>query len=420
MPKSVGIGTSKGGVGKTIVALNIAHRLHLKGYKVALIDADIDNSSFSTFTGANASIGLTEDHFFKPYSWNGIQVFAVSLLASKRQSVSMEAQRYAQMLFDVIKQSKWDAEYFVFDLPGTASDIFRDVMEIMADSLIGNIIIHQPSMVDATVKFIKLHEYFEIPILGLIENMSYFQLGAIKYNVFGKSTVDDLAKEYNIEVLGNIPLSMEIAENVSKNDPIIPEGLAEPIENACKKIVAARVQESGILEKLKGKISDVLKLEEIQNEMKKVLINFIVTANQVFNVNAIRTSSGFREGKPFLFVITDESGTTELASLPLRVTEDRIVQISKETLSGKYKDNLDFEIVVDYRTLARMIMGQRKTRRGDYVPYKPSDSWWHGDLKVYGYGHTQYASQVFRTIFEDEETMNKMRSRFGAVLKGWI
>lgn len=410
MKKVVGVGSVKGGVGKTLVALNLAKALSKHG-RVALIDADMDNSSFSTFTGTNAAISVTEDQRFKPYVWDGIQVFSMSLIGSKTQSVSMESSRYTQILDDAIERSLWEAEYFVFDLPGGSSEEFRSVVAIMGENLVGDIIVCQPLMTDATEKFLHLHDYFEIPVLGLIENMAYFECPdheqPKRYHPFGDSTADGLAERYGVEVLGKIPLSEKITENVAKGNPVFPEEFQGPIEAACKKVMSSEVKAPGFFTRMKERVE-----ERLKGEVEKILVNFIVEANKALNINKLRTDAGFRDGKPFLFVITDESGDTELTRVALRVTEDRLKVL-------RNPENLDFQIATDFRTLARMIMGQAR-RRGEIVPFDPMDAWFHGDLKIYGLGHTQYAVRAFRQLLGDEKTVNTLRARFGSVLKVWI
>ncbi len=407
MLKAVGIGAVKGGVGKSIITLNIAKELAKSG-AVALLDADLDNSSFSQFTSANASIGLTDDHRFKPYKWDGIDVFSMSLVTNRTQSVSMESSRYAQMLHDIITRTEWDPEFFLVDLPGGSSDVFRTTMEILADTLVGNVIVCQPLMQDATEKFLHLHEYLEIPVLGLIENMSYFQAGAVDYYPFGRSTVNEIADKYNVPVLGILPLSIEIAENVIAGKPVFPEELMEPIAVACRTIQTAEVQQKGIVSKFMDKIGKVLK-----GQVEKVMIQLILTSNKSLNINRLRTSTGFRDKKPFLLLITDESGTKEITRVAMRVTEDCIKVL-------RDPEKLDYGIETDYRTFARMIMGKRKLRNGDLVPYSPWDAWCHGDVKGFGLGYAPRAVRTIREIFEDQQIMETLQSRMGGVLERWI
>lgn len=406
--RSVGIGAVKGGVGKTLITLNVAKQLS-KDATVALLDADLDNSSFAQFTSANARIGLTEDHRFKPYKWDGIDVFSMSLIASRTQSVSMQSSRYAQILHDVITRTEWNPEFFLVDLPGGSSDVFRTIMEILAENLVGNVIICQPLMKDATEKFIHLHRYLEIPVLGLIENMSYFQPHRKKYHPFGESTVDDIAEEYGVPVLGKIPLSAEIAESVSSGKPFFPDGITELLQPVCNKIRSSKIPPtSGLLTRVAEKIGKALK-----DQVEKVMIHFILSSNKAFDIGALRTDMGFRDKKPFLFLITDESKTKEITRVALRVAEDKIKVLSNP-------DELDYGIETDFKTLARMIMRQRKLVNNQLVDYSAWDAWCHGDIKGFGLGYAPRAVRVIREVFENEQVMNTLQARMGGVLKRWI
>jgi len=165
LPKTCCIASVKGGVGKTLVSINIAHKLAEMGHKVGLIDADLDNSNFAVFTRASGEIGIEPGQKFRPYVWDGVQVFSMSLIAGREKGVSMTGDRYIQILDDVIEQSKWDVDYFVVDLPAGSSDVFRVCMELFGDWLVGNVIVTQPVLADATRRTLNLHRYLEIPVL---------------------------------------------------------------------------------------------------------------------------------------------------------------------------------------------------------------------------------------------------------------
>lgn len=404
--KSTCIVNVKGGTGKTLVSLNLAKELSKHG-ATALIDADLDNSCWSQFTGIDRRIEISKNHQFKPYDWNGVQVFSMSLLAGGEKSVSMPGDRYVQIIDDVIERTMWDADFYVFDMPGTSSDVFRSVVEITAEYTVGNIIVSQPSMVHSTKKILNLHKYLEIPILGIIENMSYFQAGVVKYHPFGKSTVDEIAKEYEIEILGKIPLSQNIAEGIAKGKPIFQGEALEPIKKACEKIITSEIQRPGFLTRIKEKITSALKAE-----VEKVLINVIISLNQNFDISGLRTNTGFTEQKPFLFVITDESGTKEITRVALKVKEDSMKVL-------RNPEDLDFEIATDFTTLSRMIMG--KAKKGDkMVDFNAMDAWLNGDLKAFGLGYSPRAVKVMREIFGNEEIMNPIREQYKGILERWL
>lgn len=412
MTKACAVCAVKGGVGKTLISINVAKRLSEMEQKVGLIDCDLDNSNFAQFTNTDAVIEVDPRKGFKPYNWlDNIQVFSMSLIAGREKSVSMTGDRYAQMIDDIVSKSMWDCDYFILDLPSGSGDIFQVVMEIFADKLAGNIIVTQPAMVDASKRVINLHKYFDIPILGLIENMSHFSCPHHKnpktFYPFGESVVEDLAKEYGLEVLGTIPLSEDIPKNIKDGKPFLTGDLAIPIESACKKLMEAKVQKTGLLERIRAKIT-----EGIKGQVEKVLAFLIIAINKEVDVGGIKSSTGLTEERPFYLVITDETGRKEITSLALRIKGNKLIMLTKPK-------EVDFEISSSFRTFARMIMGKKKVG-GKIVNCDPMDFWLHGDVKTYGRGYAPRAVHVFRTIFGNEQFMADVRKRYGSLLEKWI
>lgn len=405
--KAVGIGSTKGGVGKTLLSLNIAREL-AKGNKVALLDADMDNSCFAQFTGANALVSVTEKDTFEPYKWNGIDVFSMGLVVGRTQSVSMGASRYAQILHDVITRTEWDPDYLVVDLPGGSSDIYRTVIEILAENYIGDVVVCQPLMRDATEKYLYLHEYLEIPVIGLIENMSSLKMGKKEYHPFGKSSVEEIAEKYNVPVLGKIPLSIDVSERIEQGNPILPDDLMGPIQEACARIEGAKTQQPGFIARLISTVD-----EKIKTQVEKVLVQFIHVANKVYDLNALRTETGLRDGKPTLLLITDETGTKELTRIALKLTPNALKVL-------RNPEELDYGVQVDFKTLARIIMGKRKLSSGKVVDYSVWDGWLHGDIKTFGLGHAPKAVRGLRSLIENPQIAEPLRERLGGILWRWI
>jgi len=287
----------------------------------------------------------------------------------------------------------------------------------VGDYLVGNIIVSQPAMVDSTRKILRLHDYLEIPVLGIIENMSYLKVGAITYHPFGKSTAELIAKEFDVPVLGKIPLDPRIAESVQRGDPFIPEDLMAPIDNAARAVVEGEIKKPGFLMRIVHKITDTLKAE-----VEKILASIIISANKTHNLKAIRRNTGFMEGRPLLMVITDESGTREITRVALRVTEDaiKVIREPKDPLEyEKWLERFEFQLVSDFKTLARIIMG-KAVRRGREVSFSAWDAWCNGDLKAYGLGYAPRAVKAIRAIFENDEVMEPIREKYGVFLERWI
>jgi ATP-binding protein involved in chromosome partitioning len=458
--KAICVCAVKGGVGKTLLSMNIAKLLTKEG-RTALIDADLDNSSFSQFTGIDAVIEIDKLQRFKPFNWEGMEVFSMGLVTSRNQSVSMQGDRYVQIVDDVITRSVWNSQYYVFDMPGGSSDVFRSVIAIVGDYLAGNIVVTQPAMVDSTRKMLGLHEYLDIPVLGVIENMSYFQTGEERFvdivkkeirkrqkqaktkdaatildnlykdltarakendllgdfHPFGESTVDALAAEYGVPVLGKIPLDPSIAEGIKSGNPFLDKKFMGPIKAACKAIIETDVRRPGFLQRIKETVSDTIK-----SKVEEVMAGVLMSANREFNLRDMRQATGFTEERPFLLVITDRSGHKELTRVGMRVTENA-VKVKREPKGdveyAKWVAQFEFQIVSDFQTFARIIMGKWK-KDGRETNFAASDAFYNGDIKAYGLGYLPRAVKAIRSIFEDEDVMRPIREKYGSVLMRWV
>lgn len=411
MRKTALIVAVKGGVGKSLGAINIAYYLKGMGHKVGLLDCDFDNSNFAQFTNTDAEITVDPTKGFQPYDWDGIQVFSMSLVAGRSRSVSLTGDRYWQFMDDIVRRSEWNVDYFVADLPSGSGDVFKAAVHVFGDELAGDIIIIQPSMMDATRRVLNLHKYFEIPVLGIIENMSYFVCEKhnkpLIYYPFGESVVDQVAEEYGVDVLGKIPLIPDMPEKIKLGNPILEGDAAKAIEAACAKIVEAPVQKPGFLERMKTKV-----LEKLKTTIEKVLAQIIVALNREIAIGEVRTATGFTEEKPFLIRIVDESMTTEITTIALRIKRDRVVVLREPR-------EVDYEIIGSFKTFARIIMGKRRVD-GDEVPFSAMDAWLNGDVVTAGMGYAPKAVHALRTIFRNEPFMEQIRERYGGLLERWI
>lgn len=410
MVKTISLVAVKGGVGKTLTTINFARRLADKfNVKVGLVDADFDNANFAQFTNIDAELKIVDSKEYSLYDWDGIQVFSMSLIAGRKKSVSMTGDRYTQMLHDVLNQANWNVDYFVVDLPSGSSDIFRSVMQLFGDTVAGNIVITQPSMTDALNRVLNLHRYFEIPVLGVIENMSYFRCGKCEemHYPFGKSDSLDITKEFGVDLIGRIPLSQTVSEMIGNGVAMMEPDLLSTIDDICQLAIEAPVVKTGIFRKL------VVKLEEkIQKIIEGVLIKIIVISNKEMDFKEMRREIGFTERKICRMTITDESMMKELTRVDLRL-EDKGIRVIKDV------EKPDFEIVLDFKTLSRVVMRKRKINGG--IEFFDSwDAWLNGDMKAYGYGYSPKVIQAFRQIFSNDEVMSQTSEKYKKILERFI
>lgn len=408
--KTVMVCSSKGGTGKTIIALNLAKKLSEKG-KVGFFDSDIDSSNTSEYLNITENkIQVSDKKHFVPLEWQGIKTFAMSLLVDRDKAVSMDGSRYSQMVSDALQFTDWgELDYLVVDMPAGMGDVFRSTSILLAESMIGSIVVIQPMNVTDARRVIKLHQWNGVPILGLIENMSYFQAkkGAKKHRFFGKSKAKELCKEFGIEFLGEIPLSITLADNISEGNPILDDDINAPIIKACEKAVKAKVVTTTILSRFQEKLE-----EGIQENMAKIIGRLITLTNRKIDIRKISYLKGYTEQRPFDLVITDESGRKVLCRTHMRL-RNGVLKILREL------DEPEFEADMSYRTLARTIMGKRIVGRKQ-VDYDGEDAWLAGDIQVYGISHTPRVIKLFRDIFANEEIMNQLREAHGKTLEKWL
>ena len=387
MQKAVGCFAVKGGTGKTVVSLSLARLLARKA-KVGLLDADIDNSNFAQFVKAKGGVEVTPDRRFKLYDWDGVKVFSMSLLAGRERSVSMTGDRYVQMISDVMEFGDWDCDVVVIDLPGGSSDVWKGVLTIFGQLYLGSIIVAQPNMTDATVKGVNLHKYYEVPILGVLENMSYFECEhKTRYHLFGEPKTKEVCEKLGVEYLGEIPFvpNFEI--------PIESEALSK----VCDKVLTSEVKKTSFLKRFKEAV-----LEKLKEEVEALLVTLLLKVQKEMDLKKLSTDMGFTEQRPFVLSITNEAGDRVISRVPLRIKDGKLLVL-------KNPQKLDYEIATSLGTFSRVVLGKTSAW----------DAWLNGDIKVYGTGFTPRAIAVIKGIFDNEALMGEVRGKYGSLLERW-
>jgi len=394
--KVVGVFSTKGGTGKTTIAINLANRLSKLG-RTGLLDADIDNANFAQFVKFDGKVEIGGDKTIILPEWQGVKVFSMSLVAGMK-GVSMTEDRYVQIINDVMQFGDWgDLDYLVVDLPPGSSNVWRAVLKIFANVLVGDVIVTIPGIVDSLQKAIDVHKYYDIPVLAVVENMAYFQCEhGTKYMLFGEPTASKLVGEVPVF---EIPFRPRLSDNVLFDHEAFDK-IAEIVRNT-------EVKKTSFLERIKEAVE-----KEIKDEVVKILAYVIVKAQKEINAKDVATKYGFVEQRPFVLTITDDSMENVLTRVVLKVKDGKLLVVSKP-------ERVDFEIVAPYKVLARMIMGKARVN-GQVVSYDPVDAWLKGDIIVYGMGSVPRTIGVLKHVFSDEGFMGDVRNRFGKILERWI
>lgn len=213
--KVIGVVSGKGGVGKSMTSSMLAVNLQRKGYQTAIMDADITGPSIPKAFGITDHAMGTDTALFPCLSKTGIQTMSVNLLLEDTGDPviwrgPVIAGTVKQFWTDVV----WsDVDYMVVDMPPGTGDVPLTVFQsIPVDGII--IVTSPQELVSMIVgKAVRMAKMMNIPILGIIENMSYVECPDCgkKIEIFGKSHVEEVAAQYNLPVLGRIPMTAEIA-----------------------------------------------------------------------------------------------------------------------------------------------------------------------------------------------------------------
>ncbi len=224
------IASGKGGVGKSTIAANLAVSLSRQGHKVALVDADLYGPSILRMLGVQdekpAVNRVGERDFIVPVMKDKIKVISIGFFVQAGQSLIWRGPLAANGLTQLFRDTLWgDTDYMIVDFPPGTGDI--QLTTIQKLNLSGAIIVTTPQEIaisdarKATAMF--TNPDLNVPILGILENMSWFTPAAHpdeKYFLFGTGGGEKLANEFRTSLLGQIPLVMQIGEGSDKGKTI--------------------------------------------------------------------------------------------------------------------------------------------------------------------------------------------------------
>ncbi len=235
--KTILVVSGKGGVGKSTVATNLALTMSMEGYKTGLVDADIYGPSIPTMFGITDErpqvVDLGEGDKYLPIKKFGLDIISIGNFIDPSQAVIWRGPLASKALMDIITNTVWnDIDLLILDMPPGTSDIHITVaQEYVVD---GAIIVTTPQKVaniDALKSGMMLkNEHIQTEILGIIENMAYFETDRLKddkFYIFGKGGGEKLAEELNTEMLGQIPIIESICEYGDNGNP--SKNFANPI-----------------------------------------------------------------------------------------------------------------------------------------------------------------------------------------------
>ncbi|HXK77828.1 MAG TPA: Mrp/NBP35 family ATP-binding protein [Oscillospiraceae bacterium] len=214
--KVIAVVSGKGGVGKSLVTALAATEMKKRGYKTAILDADVTGPSIPKIFGLKEKADGTELGIIPVMTKNGIEVMSINLLLENESDPvvwrgPIIAGTVKQFWTDVL----WnDVDYMFVDLPPGTGDVPLTVFQSLPVD--GILVVTSPQELVTMIvgKAVKMASMMQVPVLGIVENMAYYECPdcGSRHNIFGESRLDEAAKKYDIPLTAQIPIDPEIAK----------------------------------------------------------------------------------------------------------------------------------------------------------------------------------------------------------------
>ena len=222
---TIAISSAKGGVGKSTFAMNFALALKSIGLKVGILDADIYGPSLPKMMSINEKPKSVDGKSMAPVNQYGVQCMSIGFLVDKDTPMIWRGPMVTSAIKTFAQKVLWDnLDFIIVDMPpGTGDTQLTFAQEIKVD---GVIIVSTPqeiALADVT-RGINMFDKLKVPILGLIDNMSFFESDeGKKYNIFGEGGVEKLSKDFNKKFLGKIPIDISLRIAADNGKPLVEE-----------------------------------------------------------------------------------------------------------------------------------------------------------------------------------------------------
>ena len=239
----VAVASGKGGVGKSTVSVNLAVALAASGAKVGLLDADIYGPSQGMLLGLSADTRPdVQNDLLEPIEAHGVRCMSMSFVMSERTPAIWRGPMASGAMQQLLTQTDWgELDYLIVDMPPGTGDIQLTMAQQVP--LTASVVVTTPqdlALADAQ-KGISMFEKVNVPVLGLIENMSYYQCRACgtKDYVFAKDGGEALAERHGLPLLGQLPLDIHIREHGDAGTPLLITSPDSPLSESYREAARA-------------------------------------------------------------------------------------------------------------------------------------------------------------------------------------
>jgi ATP-binding protein involved in chromosome partitioning len=235
----IAVASGKGGVGKSTTAVNLALGLKAEGANVGILDADIYGPSIPRMLGISSKPESEDGKSLEPMSGHGLQAMSIGFMIDDETPMIWRGPMVTQALEQLLSDTNWkDLDYLIIDLPPGTGDVQLTLAQKVPVS--GAVIVTTPqdiALLDAR-KGLKMFEKVEVPVLGVVENMSVHICSSCGHAepIFGQGGGERMSEDYDVDFLGALPLDISIRTNGDEGTPSVAADVDGTIGNIYREI----------------------------------------------------------------------------------------------------------------------------------------------------------------------------------------
>jgi ATP-binding protein involved in chromosome partitioning len=220
----IAVSSGKGGVGKSTVAVNLAVALAANGAKVGIMDADVYGPNVPMMLGTGYDQPEVENGKLRPIEAHGVKMISMAVLVPRDKPMILRGPMLHGVVRQFLSDVNWgELDYLIVDMPPGTGDVQLSLAQLVPVQ--GAVLVTTPQEISLSDvrRAVRMFETVNVPVLGVIENMSYFIAPDTghKYEIFGKGGGQKLCDEYGLNLLGQVPIGMEVREGGDKGIPVV-------------------------------------------------------------------------------------------------------------------------------------------------------------------------------------------------------